>query len=87
MARETEPIESIRRYRKTGLEHFINYVRELPVLAPRRIYEQLELAGYRGQPEARRAIALMAYRHVRRIRRIYLDGYKREQLLPSPTSC
>src|SRR5690349_25151610 len=36
----------------------------------------------------------MAYRHVRRIRRIYLDGAKREQLLPKtntlrigPTGC
>jgi ATP-dependent Clp protease ATP-binding subunit ClpX len=39
-------------------------------------------------------VALMAYRHVRRIRRIYLDGAKREQLLPKtntlllgPTGC
>ncbi len=94
MARETEPIESLRRYRKTGLEHFLKYVRELPVVAPRRIYQQLELAGYRGQEEARRAISLMAYRHIRRIRRIYLDGFKREQLLPKsnflligPTGC
>lgn len=94
MARETEPIESLRRYRKTGLEQFLKYVRELPVVAPRRIFSQLEQAGYRGQDEARRAVSLMAYRHIRRIRRIYLDGHKREQLLPKsnflligPTGC
>jgi ATP-dependent Clp protease ATP-binding subunit ClpX len=94
MARETEPLENLKKYRKSGLEHFIKYVRELPVIAPRRIYEKLEEAGYRGQEEARRAVSLMAYRHIRRIRRIYLDGHKREQLLPKanflligPTGC
>ena len=94
MARETEPLENLKKYRKSGLEHFIKYVRELPVIAPKRIYEKLEEAGYRGQKEARRAVSLMAYRHIRRIRRIYLDGHKREQLLPKanflligPTGC
>ena len=94
MARETEPLENLKKYRKSGLEHFIKYVRELPVIAPRRIYDRLEEAGYRGQEHARRAVSLMAYRHIRRIRRIYLDGHKREQLLPKsnflligPTGC
>ncbi len=94
MARETEPMENLKKYRKSGLEQFIKYVRELPVIAPRRIYEKLEEAGYKGQEEARRAVSLMAYRHIRRIRRIYLDGHKREQLLPKsnflligPTGC
>jgi len=88
------PMENLKKYRKSGLEHFMKFVRELPVVAPRRIYQQLEEAGYRGQEEARRAISLMAYRHIRRIRRIYLDGQKREQLVPKsnflligPTGC
>jgi len=54
---------------------------------PREIYRRLEELGYRGQNEARRAVALMAYRHVRRIKRIYVDGIKREHLLPRPTPC
>src|SRR3954470_4012453 len=94
MPRESEPLESQKRYRKSGLEHFVKFVRELPVLAPRRIFTRLEELGYRGQEEARRAVSLMAYRHIRRIRRIYLDGHKREQLLPKanflligPTGC
>jgi ATP-dependent Clp protease ATP-binding subunit ClpX len=94
MPRETEPMENLKKYRKSGLEHFVKYVRELPVIAPKRIYEKLEEAGYRGQEEARRAVSLMAYRHIRRIRRIYLDGHKREQLMPKsnflligPTGC
>jgi ATP-dependent Clp protease ATP-binding subunit ClpX len=94
MARESEPIESLKRYRKSGLEHFIKYVRELPVIPPKKIFHKLEEAGYRGQDEARRAVSLMAYRHVRRIKRLYLEGAKREQVLPKsnfllmgPTGC
>src|SRR5262249_1272693 len=90
--RDPEPIE--KKYRKSGLEHFIKFVRELPVLPPKRIYGRLEELGYRGQEEARRAIALMAYRHVRRIKRIYPDGANRDPPLPKsnflligPTGC
>ena len=79
-------MEPLKKYRKSGLEHFIKFVRELPVLSPKAIFARLEELGYRGQHEARRAVALMAYRHVRRIKRIYLDGAKREQLLPKTNS-
>ena len=82
MAREQEPMENLKKYRKSGLEHFIKFVRELPVIPPKKIFTKLEEAGYRGQDEARRAVSLMAYRHVKRIKRIYLDGAKREQVLP-----
>jgi ATP-dependent Clp protease ATP-binding subunit ClpX len=87
-------VEPLKKYRKSGLEHFIKFVRDLPVLSPKAIFARLEELGYRGQPEARRAVSLMAYRHVRRVRRIYLDGAKRDQLLPKtntlligPTGC
>lgn len=94
MARESEPMENLKKYRKSGLEHFIKFVRELPVIPPKKIFTKLEEAGYRGQDEARRAVSLMAYRHVKRIKRIYLDGAKRESVLPKsnflligPTGC
>lgn len=87
-----EPVQ--RKYRKSGLEHFIRFVRELPAPSPKAIFSRLEELGYRGQCEARRAVSLLAYRHVRRIKRVYLDGVKREQLLPKtnvllagPTGC
>lgn len=87
-------VEPLKKYRKSGLEHFIKFVKDLPVLSPRAIFDKLEELGYRGQVAARRAVSLMAYRHVRRIKRIYLDGAKREQLLPKsntlligPTGC
>jgi ATP-dependent Clp protease ATP-binding subunit ClpX len=87
-------MENLKKYRKSGLEHFIKFVRELPIIPPKKIFQRLEELGYRGQDEARRAVALMAYRHVRRVKRIYLDGAKREQVLPKanylligPTGC
>lgn len=87
-------MEPVKKYRKSGLEHFIKFVKDLPVLSPRATFTRLEELGYRGQVEARRAVSLMAYRHVRRIKRIYLDGAKREQLMPKtntlligPTGC
>ncbi len=87
-------MENLKKYRKSGLEAFIKFVRELPVIPPKRIFARLEELGYRGQEEARRAVALMAYRHVKRIKRIYLEGAKREQVMPKanylligPTGC
>ena len=87
-------VEPLKKYRKSGLDHFVKFVRELPVLSPKAIFTKLEEHGYRGQAEARRAMSLLAYRHIRRIKRIYLDGVKREALLPKtnmllagPTGC
>jgi ATP-dependent Clp protease ATP-binding subunit ClpX len=87
-------VEQLKKSRRSGLENLVRFAKELPVLSPREIYRRLEELGYRGQTEARRAVALMAYRHVRRIKRIYVDGVKREHLLPKsntlligPTGC
>ncbi len=87
-------MESNRKLRKPGLEHFIKFVRTLPSESPRTMYEHLEEHGYRGQEISRRAMCLMAYRHVRRVKRIYLDGIDRRTLprksnylLVGPTGC
>ncbi len=87
-------MEHLKKYRKSGLESFVKFVRELPLPPPKKIFAQLAEHGYRGQDAARRAVALVAYRHVRRIKRLYLDGQKREQVMPKsnvlligPTGC
>ncbi|MCY1017483.1 AAA family ATPase [Pyxidicoccus sp. MSG2] len=54
-------------------------VAALEVLSPREIDARLTDLGYRGQDEARRAAAVLAYRHLRRIRRLHLEG-----LAPEP---
>ena len=86
--------EAQRRPRKQGAEHFLKLVRDLPEPTPRELYGKLEDLGYRGQDVARRALCLMAYRHVRRIKRIHLEGVDRAELprktnvlLVGPTGC
>jgi len=49
-------VEPLKKYRKSGLEHFIKFVRDLPVHSPKQIFSRLEELGYRGQDEARRAV-------------------------------
>ena len=73
-------MEPNRKVRKQGLEHFIKFVRELPSPSPQAMFQALEDQGYRGQTAARRALCLMAYRHIKRIKRIYIDGVDRSEL-------
>lgn len=87
-------METHRKPRKQGLEHFVKFVRDLPDPTPRAMFTALHDHGYRGQDVARRALCLMAYRHVRRVKRIYLDGVDRADLprksnymLVGPTGC
>lgn len=75
-------VDPNRKARKPGLEHFIKFIRELPNLSPPEMFSELEERGYRGQDAARRALCLMAYRHLRRVKRIYIDGEDREVLPP-----
>ena len=87
-------METNRKLRKPGLEHFIKFVRDMPDLSPKAMFEQLAGFGYKGQDAGRRALCLMAYRHIRRIKRLYLDGADRAELgrksnylLIGPTGC
>ncbi|HKG22010.1 MAG TPA: hypothetical protein VKC34_08935, partial [Blastocatellia bacterium] len=68
-----EDEELSRNYR----ESFLAFISELPLLSPPAIADELERLGYKGQDEQRRALALMAYRHVRRLKRLHVDGEPR----------
>lgn len=59
-------------------------VAAIPVMRPREMEKRLEALGYRGQVEARRAVALYAYRHVSRLRMLHLEGVPREEVPPAP---
>lgn len=70
------------------------FVTELPLLNPREIFTELDKLGYKGQDEQRRALSLMAYRHVRRLKRIYVEDVDRKELptkqnvlMIGPTGC
>lgn len=70
------------------------WVARLELPTPRELYDALGERGYVGQPVGRRALALMAHRHVRRLRSIYVDDVPRDRLpkkenllLVGPTGC
>jgi ATP-dependent Clp protease ATP-binding subunit ClpX len=76
------------------LARFTNFVRELQAIPPNDVFQRLGALGYRGQEAARKSLALMAYRHVRRIKRLYQEGRDRTTMLPKgnylcvgPTGC
>src|SRR5215510_13568013 len=75
-------------------ENFREFIQDLPAIAPPEIAERLEQLGYKGQDEPRRALSLMAYRHIRRLKRLHLKGEsrrlvnpKQNTLLVGPTGC
>lgn len=70
------------------------FLDQVPVLSPVAISNELEKLGYKGQLDQRRALSLMAYRHIRRLKRIHLDGEsptdlppKQNVLMLGPTGC
>jgi len=70
------------------------FIDQVPLMSPVDISSELEKIGYKGQIDQRRALSLMAYRHVRRLKRIYLEGESPERLPPKqnvlmlgPTGC
>ena len=79
----------------TGSEAAVReFIDQVPLLSPVDISNELEKLGYKGQIDQRRALSLMAYRHVRRLKRIYLDGEspndlppKQNVLMLGPTGC
>jgi ATP-dependent Clp protease ATP-binding subunit ClpX len=75
-------------------ERLKKFVGDIPVLSPQKIWAELETLGYKGQNEQRKALSLMAYRHIRRLKRLYVDGEDRKNLPPKqnvlmlgPTGC
>lgn len=70
------------------------FIAQVPLLSPVEISSELERLGYKGQADQRRALSLMAYRHLRRLKRIFLDGESPDDLPPKqnvlmlgPTGC
>ncbi len=81
-------------FKVSETERFLAHLRRLPLVSPREMDEQLTRLGYKGQADARKAACLFAYRHVRRLKKLYLEHVPRERVLPKsnylfvgPTGC
>lgn len=75
-------------------EAFRDFVHGLPQISPPEIADRLEQLGYKGQEEPRRALSLLAYRHVRRLKRLHVLDEQRQEVSPKqntlmvgPTGC
>jgi ATP-dependent Clp protease ATP-binding subunit ClpX len=69
-------------------------IEAIPIISPPDVFRRLDELGYKGQEHQRKAVSLMAYRHVRRIKRLYLEGVPQRELPPKhdllllgPTGC
>ncbi|MDA3863744.1 MAG: AAA family ATPase [Deltaproteobacteria bacterium] len=75
-------------------EFLRKHIGKIPLLSPKKMVTELEKMGYRGQSNAKRSVTLLAYRHIQRLRRIYIENLSREKigeknnmLLMGPTGC
>jgi len=75
-------------------EQIQQFLTDFHLPSPRKIFEQIQQAGYIGQEHALRAASLMAFRHINRLKKIYLDQVdprmlprKDNYLLIGPTGC
>ena len=85
---------TLEQQRKQYWAHVRQFFEQIPLFSPQKMFDLLSEYHYKGQEEARKAVTLLAYRHVRRLKRIYLEGVPREQLPPKanylmigPTGC
>lgn len=89
-----EPELNYEQWRDEQLTARRSFIAALPMATPQVISEQVERLGYKGQLDQRRALALMAYRHIRRLKNIHVEGVARQALPPKqntllagPTGC
>ena len=67
---------------------------DLSQKSPQNIYQEIEKYGYIGQEGAKKSLSLMAFRHINRLKKIYLDNIdvfdlpkKDNYMLIGPTGC
>ncbi|MDA2918458.1 AAA family ATPase [Desulfobacterota bacterium AH_259_B03_O07] len=63
-----------------------DFIQNVPLYSPKKVFEELEKLGYRGQARARRAISLAAYRHVKRLQLLHNKRVPRSELPPRPNT-
>ena len=80
-------------YKPADVRQAIGYLKSVELLSPTQLDDRLLQMGYVGQSQARRALCLMAYCHLMRLRQRFLSPEKkplrakRHTLLIGPTGC
>lgn len=79
---------------RQNLPHPYSFFEQIPLISPQKMFHLLAKYHYKGQEKARKAITLLAYRHVKRLKRVYLEGISPDHLPPKsnylmigPTGC
>lgn len=82
------------KWRNSHIEQRRDFVSRLPLTSPQEIAAKVEQLGYKGQDDQRHAMALMAYRHIKRLKRLHVENVdrlnlppKQNTLLAGPTGC
>ncbi len=90
----TDEVARVSQALKEAKAKFKTFVENMPLLSPKAIDAMLQALGYRGQEQQRKTLALMAYRHIRRIKRLHLESKERRSLptkqnvlMLGPTGC
>jgi ATP-dependent Clp protease ATP-binding subunit ClpX len=93
MFHEAEEID-IEQQQRQYQAYVRQFFEQIPLYSPKKMFDLLSKYRYKGQQQARRALTLMAYRHVRRLKRIHLENIARNHLPPKtnylmvgPTGC
>jgi ATP-dependent Clp protease ATP-binding subunit ClpX len=80
--------------KKDIIQAAYNIINSIPVYTPKQIETQIKKSGYVGQEIAVKAVSLMAYRHITRLRKIFIQHIQPTQLPPKtnmlfvgPTGC
>ncbi len=75
-------------------EHILSFLLDSPSQSPKEMLGQLQQFGYIGQEKAQKAVALMAFRHLNRLKKIFIEHIspdllpkKDNYLLIGPTGC
>ena len=75
-------------------DHISEYLKNLPQHTPAEMVRMIDNYGYIGQEQAKKAVSLMAFRHINRLRKIYLEGIdkftlpsKENYMMIGPTGC
>ncbi len=75
-------------------KYIADYLKTLPNLTPLQLNKKIAKFGYIGQDKAKKAVSLLAFRHINRLRKIFVDNIdkrllpsKENYLLIGPTGC